>query len=62
MVELGPGTVFTTTLTPYGILIVTDIRDFLQDVPNGWQNIGAALTLEPVCVVLAPRLLSVRFM
>lgn len=59
--RLGPGTVFTTTLTPYGQSIVMDIRDFLWDAPNGWENISAALTLEPLCVVFTPHLLSVLF-
>jgi len=62
VMRLGHGTFFTTTLTPYGNLIVTDITDCLQDVPNGWQNISAALTLEPVCVVFTPHLLSDDFM
>lgn len=52
---------YTTTLSSYGNLIVKDITYFLQGVPNGWQNISAALTLEPVCVVFTPHLLSVLF-
>lgn len=57
--RLGPGTVFTMTLTPYRSLLVMDVTDFLQDIPDGWQNVSAALTLEPVCVAFAPPLLSV---